>query len=363
MAGDEVRRLFEEEPLPREALHHLTMYVWVARGAARQFGPQIARILAFDLASLLGAAAALVGFTQLLRSLESGSDVDLGPVGISLDVGVPAILGIAAGLTALGAVSALSHYAARRGSARVAGAYLHSLRWKLLRIVSEPAYRGWEAHLSGAAPKSIKLLAGKPAAMTSLALWALLQSLLPIGIVLLAGPVLLIADPLLSSLLIPLVLLYLLSLFFAYRGVAGSRRRYVEVNQLALSEIRASFGAVAASEHPPDGAISAAAQRLGAPEHFEAIELFFELRLVVQRVRLINGLFSALCFATVLAFFAPLVNIAERAWADLFLYIVVLRLALVAVKKATGSFAMVSRRLPEIESISEFLDLSMEGDS
>ena len=346
-----------------EALHHLTMYVWVGRGAARQFGPQIARVLALDLASLLGAAVALVGFTQLLRGLEFGSDVDLGLVGISLDGGVPSILSIAAGLTVLGAVSALSHYAARRRSARVAGAYLHSLRSKLLRIMSEPAYRGWRSHLSGAAPKSIQLLAGKPAAMTSLALWALLQSLLPIGIVLLEAPVLFISDPLLSSLLIPLVLLYLLFLFFAYRGVAGSRRRYVEVNRVALSEIRNSFGAVAASEHPSDGTVSAAAQRLGAPEHFEAIELFFELRLVVQRVRLINGVFSALCFATVLAFFAPLVNVAERAWADLFLYIVVLRFALVAVKKATGSFAMVSRRLPEIESISDFLDLSLKGDS
>ena len=125
---------------------------------------------------------------------------------------------------------------------------------------------------------------------------------------------------------------------------------------MALSEIRDTFGAIAASEHPTEGAISAADRRLEAPEHFEAIELFFELRLAVQRVRLINGLFGVLCFATVLTFLTPLVTVAERTWTDLFVYIVVLRFALDAVKKATGSFTMVSRRLPEIESISEFFD-------
>ena len=342
--------------MSREALHHLTMFLWVARGAVRQFGLQIARILILDLASLLGAGAALLGFTQLLRALESGSDFDFGPVEVSMGVGVPAIFGISAGLAVLGALSAFSHYAARRGSARVAGAYLHSLRSKLLRIVSEPAYRGWERLVGGADKKSIKLLAGKSAAATSLALWALLQSLLPMGIVLVAGSVLIINDPILSSLLTPLLLLYLLFLFFAYRGVADSRRRYVEVNQLALSEIRDTFGEVAAREHPPERAVSAAAERLAAPEHLEAIELFFELRLAVQRVRLINGLFGVLCFGTVLAFIASLVNVDERAWTDFILYIVVLRFALDAVKKATGSFTMVSRRLPEIESISEFFD-------
>ncbi len=337
--------------MSREALHHLTMFVWVGRGAVRLCGAQIAGILLLDLASLLGAAAAFVGFAQLLSALESGSDFGLGPVGISLDVGVPVSLGIAAGLTVLGALSALSHYAARRRSARVAGAYLHSLRAKLLRIVAEPAYRGWESLLGGEALKSIQLLAGKSAAMTSLALWALLQSLFPIGVVLVAAPVLFITDPLLSSALTPLLLLYLLFLFFAYRGVADSRRRYVEVNKLARAEIRDAFDA-------------AAARRPWTPEYFEAIELFFELRLVVQRVRLINGLFSVLCFATVLAFMAPLVNVGEGAWTDLLLYIVVLGVALGAAKKATGSFAMVSRRLPEIESISEFLDaVERKGDS
>lgn len=346
----------EPASMSREALHHLTMFLWVARGAARQFGPQIARIVILDLASLLGAVAVIAGFTQLLRALESGSDFVLGPAVISLDMGVPAILGISAGFTVLGAVSALSHYAARRRSARVAGAYLHGLRSRLLQIVSEPAYRGWESLLSGATRKSIQLLAGKSAAMTSLALWALLQTLLPIGILLFVGPVLLITEPLLSILLTPLLFLYLLSLFFAYRGVADNRRRYVEVSQLALSGIRDTLGTVAASEHPSERAISAAAGQLSAPEHFESIELFFELRLAVQRVRLINGVFSVLCFATVLAFIAPLVNVAEGAWTDLLLYLVVLRFALDAVKKATGSFTMVSRRLPEIESISEFFD-------
>jgi len=339
-----------------EALHHLRMFLWVARGAVREFGRQIARIVVLDLASLLGAAAALFGFAQLLRALESATDFRFGPIGIPLDAGVPAILGISSSLAVLGALSALSYYVARRRSARVGGAYLHSLRSKLLRIVSEPAYRGWESLLRGVPQKSIQLLTGKSAAMTSLALWALLQSFLPIGVVLVAGPVLLITDPFLSSLLTPLLLLYLLVVFFAYRGVAGTRRRYVEVSQRVRSEIRDTFAAVIASEEPSERAISAASERLWAPEHFEAIDLFFELRLVVQRVRFINGLFGVLCFATVLAFSASLLNDAERAWADLLLYIVVLGFALDAVKKATGSLTMVSRRLPEIESIAEFLD-------
>ena len=207
----------EPAAMSREALHHLAMFLWVARGTARQFGSQLARIVVLDLASLLGAAAALLGFAQLLRALESDSDFGLGPVEIPLDVGVPAILRISAGLTVLGVASAFSHYAARRSSARVAAAYLHGLRSKLLRIVSEPAFRGWRSLLSGSAHKSIQALTGKNAAATSLALWALLQSLLPIGIVLVAGLVLVITDPILSALLTPLLLLYLLFLFFAYQ--------------------------------------------------------------------------------------------------------------------------------------------------
>jgi hypothetical protein len=60
----------------------------------------------------------------------------------------------------------------------------------------------------------------------------------------------------------------------------------------------------------------------------------------------------------VLSFYVPLIEDTERTWADPVVYVIGLRLLLLAAQKVSGGLAMVSRRLPEISSLSHFLDLS-----
>lgn len=331
--------------------------LWVVR-AAKRFRPKIARIVVLDLVSLLGWLAALAGFGRLLRALDSGSQFEVGPLQVSLADGASATFGICGSLAAVGGFGALCHYSARRQSAAVAGGLMLDLRARLLRIVSGAAGQEWRSLVGGAPRKWIRRLTVKPATMAALALWSLLKSLLPFGIVIVTGAYLFLVDSLLSVMLLPLLLPYLFSLSLAYSRVADSRRRYLDVSNRALSEIIDALSDVASHEHPPESVVEGAKRQLRADEHLESVELFFELRLVVQRVKLINGIFDVVCFAAVLSFFVPLIATTERSWADPLVYVIGLRLMLHAAQKVSGGLAMVSRRLPEIGSLALFLDIS-----
>ncbi|MBT3327998.1 MAG: hypothetical protein HN396_17370 [Gemmatimonadales bacterium] len=328
---------------------------WVIRAAA-QFRPQLARIVVLDLVSLFGWAAALGGFFQLLQALESGTPLALGRLEVSLAGGAVPIIGACAGLAVLGGFSAACDYVARTKSAGVAGALLRDLRGRLLDVVAGAKGDGWRAMVEGPSDKWIRRLVSKGAPMTALGLWSLLQTLLPFGIVLITGAFLVFVDPLLSALLLPLSVPYLLALSAAYGRVADSRRRYLEVNSEAVGDIVDAFGAVASSDAPTEGAIAYANRCLEADGHRDAVALFFELRLVMQRVKLINGVFGVVCIAAVLSFFVPLIAVTDRSWADPIGYVIGLRIMLLAAQRVSGGLAMVSRRIPEIASLSQFLD-------
>jgi hypothetical protein len=66
--------------------------------------------------------------------------------------------------------------------------------------------------------------------------------------------------------------------------------------------------------------------------------------------------FGVVCIAAVLSFFVPLIAVTDRSWADPIGYVIGLRIMLLAAQRVSGGLAMVSRRIPEIASLSQFLD-------
>ena len=329
------------------------MVTWVLR-ASRAMRPQIVRVALLDFISLLGWFGALAGFMQLLRALELDTDFVLGPISMSLG-GPTQVLGVASLLAALGGIGALFNYMARRGSAAASGALLIDLRSRLLSLVSEQSHE-LSSQISGPPRKWIRPLVAKGSAMTALGLWSLLNTLLPAGIVLLTATYLVVIDPLLSAMLVPLLIPYLGALALAYGGVATAREAYLEVSPKAVGNIVESLGALLTEDGAHQANFEEATGYLEADEHQAAVGLFFELRLVTQRVKMINGMFLVVCLAAVLSFYIPLIEDTERTWADPVVYVIGLRLLLLAAQKVSGGLAMVSRRLPEITSLSRFLD-------
>ncbi len=337
-------------------MHELTrLTLWVARASLR-FRGRIVRVALLDLISLVGWFGALAGFFELLRALEENTEFTLGPLSMPVS-GAWEVLGVCSVLALLGGFGALFSYIARKGSADAAGALLADLRRRLLGVVTGPDQR-WREHVKGPPRKWLRPLAAKSAAMTALALWNLLNTLLPAGIVLLSAGYLLVLDPLLSAMLVPLLIPYLAALSLAYGRVAGARRKYLELSPKAIGGIVDSLGDLAAEDGAHQANFEVAEDRIDGADHREAIRLFFELRLVTQRVKMINGVFLVVCLGAVLSFYVPLIEDTERTWADPVVYVIGLRVMLLAAQKVTGGLAMVSRRLPEIASLSQFLHRS-----
>ncbi|MFT6398058.1 MAG: hypothetical protein ACJAYU_002813 [Bradymonadia bacterium] len=329
--------------------------LWVVT-ASRRFRGQIMRVVLLDMVSLAGWFGALAGFVELLRALEFDADFTLGPISMSVS-GPVEVMGVCALLAVLGGFGALCNYAARKGSAGAAGSLLADLRRRLLTALTGPNQQ-WRTLVSGPPRKWLRPLAAKDAAMTALALWSLLNTLLPAGIAILVAGYMLVLDPLLSAMLVPLLIPYLAALSLAYARVATARRKYLELSPNAVGGIVDALSALVAEDGAHEANFQAALERIEGPEHRESVTLFFELRLVTQRVKMINGVFLVVCLGAVLSFYVPLIEDTERTWADPVVYVIGLRLLLLAAQKVSGGLAMVSRRLPEISSLSHFLDLS-----
>lgn len=334
------------------------MVTWVIR-SSRRMKPQIIRVALLDLVSLIGWFAALAGFVELLRSLELGTPFRLGPISMTI-TGVGEVLGVCTLLAVLGGFAALFNYLARRASAAVSGALLIDLRRRLLSAVSE-SNDARAAQVSGRPRKWLRPLIAKCSAMTALGLWSMLNTLLPAGIAVITATYLVVLDPLLSFMLVPLLVPYLLALARAYGRVASARRSYLEVSPEAVGDIVDALAALAAEDGAHEANFEAATETIDAAEHSESVELFFELRLVTQRVKMINGVFLVVCLAAVLSFYVPLIEDTERTWADPVVYVIGLRLLLLAAQKVSGGLAMVSRRLPEITALSRYLDAPVDG--
>ncbi len=310
---------------------------------------------------------------------EEGVEVEHGRVGrqvagrglVTLEP-VDAVVGV-------GASAASLNFVARRHSAALCSDLVVGLRHRVFAVVARPDRVAWRAMVVGAPKKWVRALVAAAPPMAGLGLWSFLKSLLPFGLMVGTAIYLLALDPLLSALLVPLLVPYVAALAVVWAGVTRSRRRYLSISGVAMRPIIDAFGVVIKRDAKPR-LLDEVVEALDRPAHREAVDLLFELRLVMQRVRMVNGVFSIAAVAAVLGFYIPLIDTTDRSWSDPLAYIVAMRLMLHNAQEVSSGLAMISRRVPEIDRLARFLafeaprstepspattthDLALEGDA
>jgi hypothetical protein len=316
---------------------------------------RLARVVALDLVSAAASLVALAGLLALLGALEAGGALTLGPLRADLE-GAAGFLGAALAFAALGAGAAGLQFAARSQSAAMSRQLVLGLRARVAGAVVDGSRARWNEVVEGPPKKWARRLLAADAAAAGLGLWSFLNGLFPLGLLVGAAAYLVALDPPLTGLVGLALAPFALGLAVAWARLAHTRRRYLAAGGDAIPPLVEAVGAVAAKPGPTPTLRADVAGALDAPVHREAVALFFELRLAVQRVRLIVGVASVAAVAVVLAWHVPHLGRDDAGWTDPIAYVVAMRVVLQAAERVASALAMISRRVPEIDRLAAFLD-------
>lgn len=349
-AGRSARRLRRQTGL------YLSRVKWLARDVWSTFGPRILGVAAINLLGVACAMASMGGAFMIARRLEKGKAIDLYGLRIEHlgETGTLAIL--AGGIALLGVLSAGLLYLAQWLIERIAAAHQMRNTARLLRVVTDRAYRGWPMLVEGDPRRTVLHMATTGLRMTGLSVIALLQMILPIAVFAASAIALVVIDPIVTLCLLPVAAIYLLPLLLINRGVVRLQKRVAEATAASRQAIDAGLRLVI--DASPAEAIrqSWAAHALDDPEHIQAARLLSHRRLSVQRIQAANTVVFVLAILGLLMFFGQATQAGERTWAEFLMYLVALRFLVGAIRQVTAKFIRLSRFHGAYRAYTEFID-------
>lgn len=340
------------EVLTAQLPHYVRKIRWLFSDAYARFGKRIRAVLLLDAVGVITGGLWLAGLVLYVDSLQNHQALSQRwPMVPDLSA-VPTPL-IVTAFIALGLVSAVSLYTAQWRVARICVDYQKATAARILEIVSDPMYFGWQTTFPEPPQRLILRFTGVTLQLTSMSLRRLLRGALPAAVLVFAFIALVIANPWLSLLLIPIGLLYLAPLYVANRRAARAHIDSVALTPRVRGRLIALIGRLLAQ---PEGRapVLARAQRVIASRDFDrSLELVFRKRLADSMVNFINTLFTVACLVALFAYFFTR---GDGRWSELLLYLVALRFAIGGLGGVTSVLVGLSRFLPEYERLSHFLD-------
>jgi len=341
----------------RQLRVYVDRVLWVTREGLRAYWPRILGVTALNTFGVLATAAVFLGVAAFARHLEKGGEPQsyLGiELAISTDAG--ALARSIAALALMGVLGALALYAAEWQIARIAAAYQRKCSLRLLAIAADPRFAGWQGLVDDAPRWAIQRL-NSAARITAFALRNVLRGILPVIVFIIAAAALIGVDPGLTAMLAPLVLVYLVPLYFINRGVARQQRAYKEAAPQAKRLLGEGLRLIDSGE-PAEAKLDWAAVAWDPPEHEQAARLFWKRRLANQRVQALNLVFFTVCLLGLFGFFGVKTQApeGERTWAEFLVFIVALRFVFYGVRQVTARLVKLSRFLPEYRAYTEFVD-------
>jgi ABC-type multidrug transport system fused ATPase/permease subunit len=317
---------------------------WLALDCWRNFKLRVIFVVALNWIGITAATTVFGGLIFYIRSLESNRTPTF--LGIEWQIHTPSMLGLfTAGMLLLGLFSAATLYWADWLIAHVAIAYQKHCTYRLFQIASDPTYQGWQRLVEGPPSDAMQGFFGCTRG-TAIALRKILGGTLPGITFLVATGVLIHTSPVLTALLTPLILIYLVPLYQSHQWAVSKQTEYSKISRKVRKGVSRALDFAVGTAAPSAQKLDVAQQSIETPDYDTAGVLFYARKLVNSRFKLVNTIFFLGCLVGLFAFFAIATNTGSRRWSDLLVYLFALRFAFGGLQQVTTVFGKLSRLLP-----------------
>lgn len=319
--------------------------MWIARDAFGLYRRRVVAILLMNIVGVLSASASLGGLYLYVRHLESREPLSVRGLVLPVSDELWAVASLAGALIALGLVSSASLYATEVLVSRLALAYRDRCQHRALSVAADPLTRGWQGLVDGPARAALTELSRAKALHMALALHFMLHGLLPIAIALIAFGTLLATDLVLTLVLLPAVLAYLLPLRAINRAVSRATEGFESYDRKARSTMARGIEALVDGSAPAEEKRAVADALARDPDWGQAGRHFYLRRLADDRLQLVNSVFTIVSTAAIVVFFAATRG-PNASWTSLLVYVVALRFAISSSRQVSMMFVQLSRLHP-----------------
>lgn len=150
----------------------------------------------------------------------------------------------------------------------------------------------------------------------------------------------------LTSLLIPLVLVYLVPLYQANHWVMQQQTDYAKLSRHVRKSISQRLTQAIDTPATDDQTMADATEVLETQDYQTVGILFYARKMINSRLRLVNTIFFITCVIGVFGFFALAPDRETHRWSDLLVYLFALRFAFGGLQQVTSVFGKMSRLAP-----------------
>jgi flagellar biosynthesis protein FliQ len=319
----------------------------------QSFKGRIILLVFLNWIGVTSAASVFGGFILYVRYLEAGRSLTV--LGWNIQLESPQMLALSAiVLLGLGVMSSVCLYRTDWMVAHLAIAYQKHAIYRLFRIASDPAYEGWQKLVDGPPSQAMQVFFSTTRG-TAIALRRLLSGILPALIFGLSLIFLARTSATLTSLLIPLVLVYLVPLYQANHWVMQQQTDYAKLSRFVRKSISQSLTQTIDTPTKGDHVMAEATQVLETPDYQTVGILFYARKMIGSRLRLVNTIFFITCVIGVFGFFALAPDRETHRWSDLLVYLFALRFAFGGLQQVTSVFGKMSRLAPIYQCYVDFV--------
>ena len=334
------------------AAAHLQRVAWVARDALAACRSRVLLAAGLELAGFSVAMGVLGGIYVYAAALEAGRPPPalLGwPLPAPGDGSAFALTAVAAVLVAVAAAGCV--YRAHWLAAEVAMLYQRRCARRVLEAAARHHDLDWDTAFTGGAERSLSRLASSASKQLGIVARSLVQAVLPLAQFVVALGAMLWLEPVLTLLMLPLVVLYMLPLARVNRAVAADQR---ELNGVARQAHRVLADGI---DGALDGDLPTA--RVGDLADAElprrAALLFYRRKLADNRMQFFNTVAFVVGLLLVLVYHVLVVGDGEHTWSSMVAYLVMVKLAQGGVRQLTGVVVRISRLTPDFRPYLEFV--------
>ena len=330
----------------RQLREYLRSLGWVLRDGGGRFARPTFAIALVNLVGVVTGAVSLGGIVALAKHAGQPEPIRIAGMEINLADDIANLLLYATALAIIGLLSGLCLFATERMIMSVTRRYEKFNGQRILRLLNDPQYRGWTDLLQAPVGRSIGRLLGSGSRYTAYALRDMLRAILPIMTFVFAVSVLFWIDVWITLALAPVVIAYLLPLYFINLKVARIQQEYrtlgPQVRRGIMRGVRDYTRAARDSRNPPLGS-----DLFDSDSFSRFSRLHYSRMLASKRVHFLNTIFAMLCLLALITYFSIANRMFDRPWSDLLAYVIALRFTVTALRSVSTIFVLFSRFLPE----------------
>ncbi|MCF8069981.1 MAG: hypothetical protein K9L30_15480 [Desulfobacterales bacterium] len=335
---------------------YLNRIFWLCKDVLHCFWKRVLGVVILNIIGIGFAGGSFGCAFLILRHLEKGKPIAFHGIKISLSDNFSFTL-ISFGITVLiGILSSAILYYSEWKIAQLAIDYQKKCTSRIFEIISNPVYDGWQKLTKIQPQDGINRLISSSVKMTSMSVRRLLQGILPFATLIFATISMVYLNPVLSLVIVPIALLYVLPLYFVNREVSHHHKEFISTISSSRAPIKICVNQAINTPVSYQEKIDSSLDSIETDEYNRATILFFLRKLAVKRVQMINTILFFVCLGALFIYFIFSTSETERNWSLLVAFLVALRFAIQGLKQITGVFIKLSRFFSEYTTFSEFID-------